>query len=67
MRIRLVFSGRKAGAIGVGGFQVVDLDVPDGETLETMRMRAYDTHEHIAGGSDGVTVINLETGKAIKQ
>lgn len=67
MRIRLAFHGCKVGAIGITGFQVVDLDIPDGETLQETRMRAYDTHEHISGGTGGVRVIDLESGKEIKR
>lgn len=41
---RLVFYGRKKGAIGVLGFQVLDIEA---ETTEQARLKAYETHEHI--------------------
>ena len=61
MRVRLIFHGRKVGAIGISGFHVVDLNVADDTTPGAMRLRAYDTHEHIGN----MRIINRDTGKEI--
>lgn len=58
MRYRLRFSGRKAGALGIGNPGVtteVEADNPKEAAL-----KAYDTHEHIWGGADGVLVTPVE-------
>lgn len=58
MKYRLRFSGRKVGALGIGNPGVtteVEADNPKEAAL-----KAYDTHEHIWGGADGVLVTSLE-------
>lgn len=53
MKYRIIFHGRKIGAIGVSSFQVVDVEA---ESEEAARHKAYDTHEHIGGGLEGIQV-----------
>lgn len=52
-RWMLAFTGRKNGALGIT--YRVEIEV-EAETAEAARMRAYNTHEHIAGGTAGVRV-----------
>lgn len=56
-RYRLAFHGRKIRALGISGFHVVDVDA---KTEEQARLLAYETHEHISGGVDGIQVIKLK-------
>ncbi len=70
MRIRAIFHGRKINAIGISGFQCVDLDVPDPDSglprdldWHALNLKLYDTHEHISR----VRWINRDTGKEISE
>ena len=56
MKYRIMFHGKKIGAIGVSSFQVVDVEA---ESIEAARRKAYDTHEHIGGGLEGIQVKTL--------
>lgn len=62
MKVRCVFHGRKSGALGVSGFQCIDLDVPDPIDWHALNLKLYDTHEHISG----LRVIDRDTNKEIK-
>jgi len=52
-RYRLDFYGRRVRALGASGSQVVDVEAANEEEA---REKAYETHEHISGGLDGVRV-----------
>jgi len=55
-KYRIVFHGRKIGALGTSSFQVLDVEA---ETEDAARWKAYDTHEHISGGIEGVKIAPL--------
>lgn len=61
MRIRALFHGRKAGAIGISSFHCVDLEVDEPIDWHALNLKLYDTHDHIIG----VRFINRDTGKEI--
>jgi hypothetical protein len=61
MMWQLRFFGRQKGAIGICTMHVVNVEA---ETVEQARWRAYETHEHISGGVDGVAAFSLEVGDA---
>ncbi len=58
MKYRVIFTGRKSGAIGIAGFVVLDLDA---ESPEHALMRCYETHDHI----HDPRVIDLATNKPV--
>ena len=60
MKFRLRFSGRKIGALGVGN-PGVTTEV-EANTAKEAALKAYDTHEHIWGGTDGVLVTPVDPG-----
>lgn len=57
MKYRIEFNGRTIGAIGI--FYNIVLEV-EAENELAARWKAYETHEHIAGGVDGVRVQLIE-------
>ncbi len=54
MNYRIAFYGRRCGALGLSGFQVLDVVA---DSVDEAKLRAYDTHEHISGGLDGIRVV----------
>lgn len=56
-RYRIEFEGRKVGSLGLT-HRVCR--VVDAGSTEEAQMKAYETHEHIAGGAPGVLVTPLE-------
>jgi hypothetical protein len=57
-RFQIKFYGKKNGALGLS-FLVEKIVEAENEKLA--RMKAYDTHEHISGGLEGIYVREIQT------
>ena len=57
MKYRLQFNGRRRGAIGLTYACRVEVEAEDATSAA---FRAYDTHEHIVGGTNGIRVTPLD-------
>lgn len=60
MKYEIKFFGRKIGALGVSGTYTL---VVSAGSVEEARLKAYETHEHISGGADGVAAYPAYPGR----
>lgn len=58
---RILFHGRRVNALGITSFQCLDIEA---ESPEAAKRKAYETHEHISGGLDGIRVASVKGDKS---
>jgi hypothetical protein len=62
MKFRIIFHGCPNGtAYFTGAVSKVPVDrIVEADNIEQAKLKAYDTHEHIGGGTDGVRAFPVE-------